>query len=249
MLAAALYLLHSFDKGKPLSALAQDRAVYIEQATSLQQESTVLQSSPLFYTIDRLMGVESVYSFDFKIEGIYWVHYQIVTIAFIEGDYEKAVLAGRKCNNSAYDSFDIALVYMFEGLANLAWFKETGKRGLVSVARRRLKTLDRISKLAVDNCLCKFLVLQAELSSLSPSNHADTVRHFLCAIALADSTKSLLEGAVAHELYGRYMGSCGKKASAACSLLHLQTACSLYRQWNAYPKADALQNEIDQKVI
>jgi len=248
MRSAILYIYYSFYKGKPLSVLAEKRAVYIEQVANVHKEATILMSSPLFYTIDHLMGLESVYSLHHKVDNLSWSQYQTIIIEFIQGDFKNAVLAGRQCNQVPYAGFNLALFYMFEGLANLALFKESGKRGLVAFARRRLKTLDRISKQAAENCLGNFLLLEAELSSLSPRNHKDTVRKYLCAIGLADSTKSLFEGAVAHEHYGRYLQSCGKKTAAASSLSHLQTACSLYRQWNAYPKADALQSEINKKA-
>jgi hypothetical protein len=59
---ASLYILYSFDCGKPLSLVAQDRATYIEQVSNRHKDARSLTFSPLFYTIDRLMGLDSIYS-------------------------------------------------------------------------------------------------------------------------------------------------------------------------------------------
>jgi hypothetical protein len=246
---ASLYLLYSFDCGKPLSVVAQDRATYIEQVPNRHKDARSLPSSALFYTIDQLMGVESIYSLESNTKGVQWAEYQRVVLAFMEGDCRKAASIAQQCDEVPYEGYDLALYHMFCGLSNIAYFRESGKRGLVAAARRYLKILDRTSKQAADNCLCRFLLLDAEVSSLSPRKHKDTVRKYLCAIGLADSTKSLFQGAVAHELYGRYLERSHSKATATVSsLTHLEKACSLFREWDANPKADMLQLEIDKET-
>lgn len=249
MINVSLYMFLSFGLGKPLAQLEAERILYIEEAASRHENSTVLMYFPLFGVVYQLMGIESeperppnaLISFN-------WAEYQKVTVAFILCDYEEAVKVGRQCSNdSPYEGFDIAMFDLFFGLANVAFFKQTGKRDLrlLADARRSVKRIDRICKHATDYCLGKLSLLQAELSSLSRRKHQNTVRKYMIAIALADSKKRLFEGAVAHERYGRYLAECGEAPS---SLSHLGMACSLYREWNAYRKVDMLQDEIDKMV-
>lgn len=244
-----MYLLYSFESGKPLSVVAKDRAIYIENVPKRHKDATNLPSSAFFYTIDRLMGCESIYSLEINEQNRQWAEYKRVLIAFIEGDHVTASSIAQKCDQLPFVGFDLATYQMFCGLSNIAYFRESGKRGLVAAARRYLKILDRTSRQAADNCLSRFLLLDAEVSSLSPRKHKDTVRKYICAIGLADSTKSLFQGAVAHELYGRYLGKCHDKATmTVSSLAHLEKACSLFREWDANPKADKLRREIDEKT-
>jgi hypothetical protein len=92
-----------------------------------------------------------------------------------------------------------------------------------------------------DYCLAKLTLIEAEVSSLSPRRHAKTVRKYLIAIALADSSNNPFEKAVAHERYGRYLA---ERGDVSRSLSQLRLACSSYHEWNAYRKVELLREEI-----
>ena len=86
----------------------------------------------------------------------------------------------------------------------------------------------------------------AELSSITSHNHERTVQNYLSAIALAELSGNLFEGALAHEWYSRYLR---KHGDGQGSLTHLRIAISLYQEWNAYRKVDILRNEIENVVV
>jgi hypothetical protein len=247
MINIATYLYFSFDAGKPLEQLTQDERLFIQDVSYRHKDSTILMTIPLFETVNKLMGLEPRLELDHpsKESSLNWGYSQTVIVSFIFCDYRRSVKYSRPCfKEHPYDGFDLATVYGFIGMANIALYKQTGKRylGMRTLARRCEKKIKHVCKFAPEYCLGKLSLLQAEISSLSRMRHHNTVLKYLTAIAVADSSKHLLEGALAHERYGRYLTDYGDLSS---SLTHLRMACSLYREWNAYAKADMLQDEID----
>jgi hypothetical protein len=245
MINITTYLYFSFDSGKPLERLIQDERLYIKDVSYRHKDSTILMTIPLFETVNKLMGLETELDRPSNQNSLNWGNSQTVILSFIFSDFQRAVKYGQPCfKEHPYDGFDLATVYGFIGMANIALYKQTGKRYLRmrAVARRCERKISDVCKFAPEYCLGKLSLLQAEISSLSRMRHQNTVVKYLIAIAVADSSKHLFEGALAHERYGRYLNEHGELSS---SLSQLRIACSLYREWNAYVKADMLQDEID----
>ena len=202
-----------------------------------------MQISPLLLTMRSLIGEEMELQHQPNHNKLNWAEAQKITLAVIFCDYEQAVQLGSIFQEYPYEGYDLALLYAFVGIANVALFKATGmsRPRLRLAARRCLKKVDRVCPATTDYGIGKLMLLQAEVSSLSSRRHARTVRKYLIAIALADSSNNLFEKAVAHERYGRYLAERGDMSS---SLSQLRLACSSYYEWNAYRKVDMLQQEI-----
>ena len=242
-----MFIVLSFQLGKPLEQIERDYNRYVADVLVAQhQKNTLVQLSNSQISIVRfLMGVTTEIESTVIRNQLSWADAQRITISFILCDYTHVVKLGRIfIEDYPYEGYDLAMLFMFVGIANVALFKVTRMRyrRMCKAARQCLKKLDRICSWATESCLGKLTLLQAELSSVSRRQHESTVRSYLLAIAFADSRKNLFETARAHERYGRYLGECGDVAK---SLTHLRMACSLYGEWNAYRKVDMLSEEVE----
>lgn len=239
-----MYLFYLFESGKPLKQLEEESQRYITGAAFKYKNSTILKMiSPMLSMVRVLLGDTSEWEYGPHHNSLNWAEANQITLAVIFCDYKEAVRLGRVFRELPYEGYDLALLYVLVGIANAALFKATGRRkvSLCIAARRCLKKIDRVCPVATDDCLGKLTLLQAEVSSLSSHRHVETVRKYRIAITLADSSNNLLEKAMAHERYGRYLAERGDVSS---SLSQLRLACSSYHEWNAYGKVEALQEEI-----
>ena len=246
----SLFMFFAFELGKQLEQIEQDYNRYVadELVAHHRKNSLVLLNVSTISSVRLLMGKTTQFESSPISHETYWEHGQKVKVAVIFCQYENAVKLGRLfLEGFPYEGFDIATFYWLVGIANMALFKETGMRNrlLLMAARRCLKKIDCICSTAVEYCLGKLSLLQAELSSISSRYHRRTVRKFLISIGLAESAKNPYEGALAHERYGRYLSELG---DAHGSLSQLRISCSLYLEWNAYRKVEMLREEIEQIV-
>ncbi|KAI2506879.1 hypothetical protein MHU86_7564 [Fragilaria crotonensis] len=248
LMNALLYLYFSFESGKPLKQLEEEHQRYIISVVNKHKNATILMINPLFSTVRVLIGEASELEHEAGHNKLNWVEAQRIVLAVIFCDYKEAVLLGRVFQEYPYEGYDMAVLYLFLGIANVALFKAKGMRNqrLRITARHCLKKIDRICPSTTDYCLGKLTLLQAEVSSLSSRRHVETVRKYLIAISLADSSNNHFERAVAHERYGRYLAERGDLSS---SLTHLRHACSSYQEWNAYRKVEVLQEDISKIAV
>ena len=249
MINISMYLYYSFESGKPLKQLEEESQRYITGAAYKYKNSTILKMiSPMLSMVRVLIGDTSEWENGPHHNKLNWAEANQITLSVIFCDYKKAVRLGRVFREFPYEGYDLALLYVLVGIANVALFKATGMRKarLRIAARRCLKKIDRVCPVATDDCLCKLTLLQAEVSSLSSHRHDKTVRKYRIAITLANSSENLFERALAHERYGRYLGERGEVSS---SLSQLRLASSSYHEWNAYRKHEALQEEITKIAI
>jgi len=148
-----------------------------------------------------------------------------------------------------FESIDITTFFMFDGLSNFAYYKEADRRHRrrLVIARQCMKRIDRVVRCSTPEfCLGKLHLLKAERDSLVRRRHKSAVRNYTIAIAMAHSNNRLMDEAVAHEQYGRFLESIGKTTA---SLTQLRKACSLYQQWNGFKKVELLQAEINLKSM
>ncbi len=243
LMNASLYLFFSFESGKPLKLLEEEHQRYIISAVNKHKEATILMINPLLSTVRTLIGETSESDHQAGLNKLNWFEAQRIILAVIFCDFKEAVHLGRIFQEYPYEGYDMALLYLFIGIANVALFKVTGMRNrrLCITARQCLKKIDRVCPSTTDYCLAKLTLLQAEVSSLSWRRHVKTVRKYLIAIALADSSNNFFEKAVAYERYARYLAERGDMSS---SLSQLRLACSSYQEWNAYRKVEMLQEDI-----
>jgi hypothetical protein len=243
MVNVLIYLYFTFESGKPLKQLDEECQQYIGAVAKKYKLPTILAISPLLSSIRFLIGGQSEVEHQPHDNKLNWAEGNRVILAVIFCDYKEAVRLGRVFQEYPYEGYDLALLYMFVGIANIALFKSTGMRNqrLRIAARRCLMKINRVCPSGTDYCLAKLTLMQAEVSSLSPRRHAKTVRKYLIAIALADSSNNVFEKAVVHERYGRYLA---ERGDLSHSLSQLRLACSSYHEWNAYYKVELLQEEI-----
>lgn len=249
MINISMYLFYSFESGKPLKQLKEESQRFITRSEYKYKNSTILKMiSPMLSMVRVLIGDTSEWENVPHHNKLNWAEADQITLAVIFCDYKDAVRLGRAFREFPYEGYDLALLYLLVGIANVALFKATGmrKQRLRIAARRCLKKIDRVCPVATDDCLGKLTLLQAEVSSLSSRRHVKTVRKYRIAITLANSSNNLLERSLAHERYGRYLGERGDVSS---SLSQLRLACSSYHEWNAYRKVEALQEEINKVAI
>ncbi|KAI2506875.1 phosphorelay sensor kinase [Fragilaria crotonensis] len=216
LMNALLYLYFSFESGKPLKQLEEEHQRYIISVVNKHKNATILMINPLFSTVRVLIGEASELEHEAGHNKLNWVEAQRIVLAVIFCDYKEAVRLGRVFQEYPYEGYDMAVLYLFLGIANVALFKAKGMRNqrLRITARHCLKKIDRICPSTTDYCLGKLTLLQAEVSSLSSRRHVETVRKYLIAISLADSSNNHFERAVAHERYGGILLS-----EATCRLL------------------------------
>ena len=250
MLNASFYIFLSFEIGQSLEHIDQDykRLIADESCVDHRMNTTLVMMRPFISMVHILMGKATEFESNALQNRLNWADAHKITVALLFGHYKQAVQLGQAFfQGYPMEQFDLASIYLFVGIANVALFKQTGRRkfGMCAVARKLLKKIDRICTTAKDYCLGKVTLLQAEISSTLSRNHERTVRKYLVAIALADSSKNPFEGAMAHERYGRYLGEHG---DLKASVSHLRIACSLYQEWNAYRKVDLLQGELNSMV-
>ena len=249
MVNLSLFLFKSFESGKNLIQIEQDYNRYIPDVLVAhhQKNTMILMSSPFRSTVRILMGKAKEFEPYRTHVRLNWAEVQKIFIAIILCRYEEAVKLGHAFLQNCvhpYEELNLASVYVFVGIANIALFKETGMRNqsLRSAAIRCLKKVDHISTLAPDFCLATLTLLQAEMSSMSPHRHRYTSSKYLASIALANSAKNLFYGALANERYSRYLWEYGDKS---LSLAHRRSACSIYEEWDAFLKVQMLQEEIE----
>ena len=247
----SLFINISFERGKPLKLIQQDYSLYVTDASAAHQQKTTMikMNSQLISAVRVLMGQTTELELSPSPKHLIWADIPKITISFIFCRYQQVIKLGRVLLRD-YPNGGSALVSInwFVGLASISLSKERGIRhhGMRTLARRCLKNVDRMCTITPDTWLGKLKLLQAEVSSISSRRHTHTVRKYLCAIAIADSSKNPFEGAMAHERYGRYLRHCRDLPN---SLSHLRMASSLYLEWNAYQKVAMLEDEIKKVIL
>ena len=250
MINILLYVYFLYDSGFPLKQVEQEYQVYVNILSSKHSNSTILLQTRFMETVQNLMSSEcdvGISASENPVQvGVKLSETIKIMIALIYGEYQRALELGRAYfRQSPFVLYDFATFYMFLGIANISLFKQKGRRDLSMLisARYYLKQIDRICKSTPNYCLGKLALLKAEISSISHRRNDRTVRQYLIAISLANSKHHLFEGAFANERYARYLLARGDLDSAKTYLLE---SCSLYREWNAFRKADLLQLELNE---
>jgi hypothetical protein len=168
----------------------------------------------------------------------------LILFCILDGNYQEAAELGRLFfRQFPIEMFDFISYYMLVGVANIALFMQTGRRRhyLIIKARHYRKQIIRICRTAMDYCLSRLKILEAELSTISRRDLSQTMQKFSIAISLADSKNHVFEAAFARERYARFLLARGKYA---LSLMFFQSSCRLYQEWNAYRKVTFLEEEI-----
>ena len=235
------YIYYCFEF-TPLLELERQRALYLQEVASFDKrtaERLYIPSSDMVRELAGLSKKERCY----RHETARWAPYQNIISAFIFCDYEGAVKLGENLGVMTYESVGMSTVFLFRGLANIALFKRTRKqkRKRLGAARSCRKLLSSMAKIAPQFCLSKLRLLHAALCSLSNRKLFVCKQEFLISIALAQANKSLIDEAIACEQYGRCLLEVGDDSSAQTQL---RRACQVYRNWNAYRKAEMLESEV-----
>jgi hypothetical protein len=236
MINVSMYLFYSFESGKPLKQLEEESQRYITAAAYKYKNSTILKMiSPMLSMVRVLIGDTSEWEHGPNQNKLNWAEAHKITLAVVFCDYKEAVQLGRVFQELPYEGYDLALLYLLVGIANVALFKATGmrKQRLRIAASRYLKKVDRVCPAATDDCLGKVTLLQAEVSSLSSHRHVKTVRKYRIAISLANSSNNPFERAVAHERYGRYLAERGDMSTSLSQLVSRTAECNfcLLQPW------------------
>jgi tetratricopeptide (TPR) repeat protein len=245
-----MYIYSLFDSGYPLKFIEQEFRTYTKILPSSHTSSTILNKTRLIETIQRLISSDSeigMFSSQSPIEnGIDLSETLKIMLAIIFREYQQALELGRAYfRMTPYKIYDFAAFYLYLGIAKVTLFQRTAKRlsHYLIGARYYVKKITQICNSTPHYALGKLALLKAEISSTSPRRHEKTVRQYLVAISWAKFKNHLFEGALANEQYARYLLSRGDFDLA---INHLRESCSLYREWNAFRKAELLQVELDE---
>jgi hypothetical protein len=223
--------------------------IYVNTLSPKHSTSTVLIQFPLLDTVRSLMYSEPDFVTSQRPPMYECVRFGMplrIMLAVIYGDYRYALKLGESLPHvrNPYGLYDFVSFNFFLGIANVALFQQYRKshRSMLMSARHNLKAMQQVSKVSSHVTLVKISLLKAELSSLSPRQDHSTMEHYRMAISMANTNHYLFEEAFSNERLARYVFSQGNLHS---TLHHLRISCTLYREWNAFHKADLLQTEID----
>jgi hypothetical protein len=245
-----MYIYILFDAGYPLSFIEQENQTYMKVLPPQHTNSTILKQTRLMEMIRKLLSSESeigIFSTQTPIQvGVNLGETLKIMVAVMFSEYQQALNLGQAFfRMSPYKLYDFAAFYLYLGIANVSLFQITGRKHLrfLIAARHYRKKVYQICKSTPDYALGKLALMKAEISSTSSRRHDNTVLQYMVAISWAKFKNHLFEGAFANERYARYHLSRGDLDSA---IKYLRESCSLYREWNAFRKADLLQVELEE---
>lgn len=175
-----------------------------------------------------------------------WDAFFVAMVAFLLGDSKLALEHSRKAimlEDMPFHTMDIAAVYLFYGLSQLAHYRATGKskRKSISVARSLTKKLERLAKFNPHYCAGKVLLIKAEIASLT-GKHDVARMHYVTSAAMFDSEKLLIELALAKELTGRHML---RRGDSELGKLYLEQSVEAFLRWGVRGKATMLTRELE----
>jgi len=247
----SLYIFHCLNAPKSLLDVESERSRFLQEMASYDQQFTWRLNNHSSLMIQQLTG-QSQEKQDVGLDhesDHRWIKYQKLSVAFLLGDYQEAVLCSELNKDLflAMESVDISAYFLFNGMAQICLFKQTRKkrRQRIGAAKSCLKDLSRLARIAPDYCLPKLRLLQACVSSVSPRKRHATRQDFLIAIALAQSSGSFCDEAVAREQFGRFLISTGKDSLILAGQNQLRLACTVYQRWGAHRKEDMLEKELN----
>lgn len=175
-----------------------------------------------------------------------WGAFFVAMVAFLLGDSKLALEHSRKAiilEDMPFHTMDIAVVYLFYGLSQLAHYRTTGKskRKSISVARSVTKKLERLAKFNPHYCAGKALLMKAEIASLT-GKHDVARMHYVTSAAMFDSERLLIELALAKELTGRHML---RRGNSELGKLYLEQSVEAFLRWGVRGKAAMLTREVE----
>jgi hypothetical protein len=238
----------------PLEKIKEKYQIHVEDLSNRHSKSTIFMMPNFFFVLDSLMSTQdtSPFSNDHVTQNDAVLNFNasmVILLSAVLGNYQQAIDVGKTfCWKFPFEVFDFASYYMLIGIANIAVFKQRGKKNprRIITACYYQRKIKRICKTAVVHSWNKLLLLEAELLSISHCHHANAVQKFTKAISLADSSHHCFEAAFAREQYARYLLSQGDTSSGS-EMLH--SSCDHYQAWNAYKKVTLLQEEIDSLTL
>jgi tetratricopeptide (TPR) repeat protein len=173
---------------------------------------------------------------------ILWTHFLRMLLAYMFGDFLRAVREGEKgrpMTKLAFALVDVARDVLYDGLSCLALYqagRQHKKRRYLSAARRSVKLLKKWARISPANCLAKLYLLQAELAS-ARGKHVRAVQKFISAIGIFQSRDEGMELGLANELAARYFMRLEENDEAES---YLWEAFTVYEKWGFVAKCSYL---------
>ncbi|MEG4418856.1 AAA family ATPase [Microcoleus sp. LAD1_D5] len=162
---------------------------------------------------------------------------------FTYGEYTKAyemLVAAAEFSNTLYGQFQRVLHCFYHSLTILQLYGEAPEKhpkDYQEVVQNNRQQLKRWADNCPENCLSKFLLLEAEMARVAQEKW-QAAEFYDRAIQLAKENQFLNEEALAHELAAKFYLGWGKEKVAAG---YMQEAYYCYARWGAKAKTDDLE--------
>ena len=130
-----MFIFLSFELGKPLQQIDRDYNRFVTDVIVAQhQKSTMIaMNSPFISTVRFLMAKTTEIESSAIQNRLSWADAQRITISFIICDYEHVVELGRVfLKGYPYKGYDLASLFAFVGIANVALFKKKTQFEVIS---------------------------------------------------------------------------------------------------------------------
>lgn len=235
--------------------------VLTETLVEFKQESMLRLHNAMLHMIEAFMETDCNRAFSHLIEGeavllassttssdlLYncWYGFKKLILSYLMGDYAGAAseaMAMTDVDLLPVTTVDISMIVTFDALARIAYCKKTGKnkRKTMIIAKKRLKRMEKFSKINQSFCLGLTYFLKAEIAWLTGKHRSAPQLYFTC-VSLFGRVNMLSLHAMAAERAGRYMLECGKMETAKD---YFEEAVSVLDKWGAQGKSNALSKEI-----
>jgi hypothetical protein len=245
-----------FCVGTPLPVVKEEFDKLTEAMVTSKQNTLLLLHRPMLYMIEGFMDVDTKKAMDQLMQaqkdtlesGILFqcaMGLKKLVLAYFMCDYARAMKetdVTKFVEMLPVVTIDVSLVLLFDALARLAYCKQTGKnkRKTLAIARKRMASMEKFAKVNPGFCLGLLYFMKAEVASLT-GKHDEATNQYLSCVALLGRMEMVSVHAMASERAGRYMLERGKTSVAKEYFCESQT---LFEEWGAKGKSDALQNEV-----
>jgi len=138
----------------------------------------------------------------------------------------------------------------YTGLVYCALTKETSKAKYLRRAKAAYRQLKQWTEKGAVNCFYMVELFDAEFLVLNGRTcTSDVMAAYTQAIASAETSGLTHHAALGNELLGSHLHQLDNgKGMAGKSLIHLRTACLLYKKWGAFAKVDHLSKSYNMEL-
>jgi hypothetical protein len=263
-LNGTIFCFHCFEAGKPLPLIENELHSLLNAMKSYKQEARQIMVASFLHKVQVLRGrldkrmsftgavvdLQTALQSRFESENTserYWSHFTELQLAYIFGDYERAVEHGDRCRDTSQVSatgIESTSVLFFDGLSLLALYQESKRQRVRTLwhVRHHVRFLKKIAKKSPQNVLCLLYLLEAELASIIRHDRSMANWKYTSAIAMATETGHIFGHALACERAGRHAVRVGDQATAES---YLRKALSSYNTWGSTPKVQQLRDEFN----